>query len=152
MITTPAVATRIAAIIGQVTISPRKMSPKTATWIGSVLMYAMVTTNERSPMAASISAVAATCAKAPSNTQGQKLSPGRGSGDPVAMSTAARKTSAKGKPNKNRTWVAPTVPRPPVNSRCIALRKVWKNAAVTVKTIQSQLAIIRPPFPRRPCN
>ena len=38
MIITPAVAIRIAAIIGQVTISPRKMSPNTATWIGSVLM------------------------------------------------------------------------------------------------------------------
>ena len=38
MITTPAVATRIAVIIGQVTASPRKMRPKIATWIGSVLM------------------------------------------------------------------------------------------------------------------
>ena len=48
-------------------------------------------------MAASISAVAAICASAPSSTQGQKLSPGRGSGDPVAMSTPARKTSSEGK-------------------------------------------------------
>jgi hypothetical protein len=38
MITTPAVAMTIATIIGQVTTSPRKMSPKIATWIGSVLM------------------------------------------------------------------------------------------------------------------
>ena len=46
----------------------------------------MVTTNERSPIAASISAVAATCAKAPTITQGQNVSPGRGSAAPVAMS------------------------------------------------------------------
>ena len=38
MITTPTVAMTIATIIGQVTLSPRKMSPKSATWIGSVLM------------------------------------------------------------------------------------------------------------------
>ena len=36
MITTPAVAIRIATIIGHVTTSPRKMKPKIATWIGSV--------------------------------------------------------------------------------------------------------------------
>ena len=33
---TPAVATRIAVIIGSVTRSPRKISPNTATWMGSV--------------------------------------------------------------------------------------------------------------------
>ena len=38
MISTPAVATRIAVIIGSVTASPRKISPKIATWIGSVLI------------------------------------------------------------------------------------------------------------------
>ena len=38
MMTTPAVATTIAVIIGQVRRSPRKTRPKTATWIGSVLM------------------------------------------------------------------------------------------------------------------
>ena len=38
MMTTPAVATTIAIIIGKVTASPRKIRPKIATWIGSVLM------------------------------------------------------------------------------------------------------------------
>jgi hypothetical protein len=38
MITTPAVATMIATIIGKVTLSPRKIKPKIATWIGSVLV------------------------------------------------------------------------------------------------------------------
>ncbi len=37
MTITPAVATRIAIIIGKVTASPRKIKPKIATWIGSVL-------------------------------------------------------------------------------------------------------------------
>ena len=38
MITTPEVATMMAVIIGTVTVSPRNRRPKTATWIGSVLM------------------------------------------------------------------------------------------------------------------
>ena len=135
---TPAVATKIAAIIGQVTVSPRNTRPNTATWIGSVLIYAMVTTNERSPMAASIKAVAATCAKAPSITHGQKVHPGRGNGTLVTNMITARKTSAKGKPNRKRTWVAPTVPSVTVSSRCMALRRVWAKAAIMVKTAQSQ--------------
>ena len=36
MIRTPAVATTIAVAIGAVTLSPRKIRPKIATWIGSV--------------------------------------------------------------------------------------------------------------------
>ena len=103
-------------------------------------------------MAISISAVAAICAPAPSITQGQKLKDGRGSGTPVTSKTPIKDSNANGNPNRKRTWVAPTVPRLVVSSRCMALRKVWKNAAVTVKTIQSQPAIIRPPFPRRPCS
>ena len=103
-------------------------------------------------MAMSISAVAAICAAAPSITHGQKLKDGCGNGTPVTSKTPIKDSNANGKPNRNRTWVAPTVPRLVVSSRCMALRKVWKNAAVTVKTIQSQPAIITPPFPRRPCN
>ena len=72
-------------------------------------------------MAASISAVAAICASAPSSTQGQNASGGRGSAAPVAISTAARKTSANGNPNRKRTWVAPTVPSVAVE---LALRRV----------------------------
>src|ERR1700731_3483530 len=98
----------------------------------------MATTKERWPMAMSISAVAAICAPAPSITQGQKLKDGRGSGTPVTSKTPIKDSNANGKRNRKRTWVAPTVPRLVVSSRCIALRKVWKNAAVTVKTIQSQ--------------
>ena len=106
-------------------------------------------------MAISISAVAATCAKAPSITHGQNVQLGRGSGTSVPNSSPMRKTSAKGKPNKNRTCVAPTVPRLRVSSRCIALRNVWKNAAMMVKTAQSQgttIIAVTLPFPRRPCN
>ena len=54
-------------------------------------------------MAASISAVAATCAKAPTITQGQNASAGRGSAAPVAMSRPARNKIANGKPNRKRT-------------------------------------------------
>src|SRR6266849_4156216 len=47
--------------------------------------------------------------------------------------TAVRKTSAKGKPNRNRTWVAPTVPRLAVRPRWVALRTVCATAAIIVK-------------------
>ena len=90
-------------------------------------------------MAASISAVATICASAPSITHGQNTSGGRGSAAPVAISTAARKTSANGNPNRKRTWVAPTVPSRAVSSRWVALRTVWAAAAMTVNSAQSQL-------------
>src|ERR1700694_5720450 len=51
--------------------------------------------------------------------------------------TAARKTSANGKPNRNRTWVAPTVPRLAVRPRWVALRTVCAAAAMMVKRAQS---------------
>ena len=70
----------------------------------------MVTTNERSPIAINIVAVAAICATAPSITHGQNPQPGRGSGTSVPSIRPMRKISANGKPNRNRTCVAPTVP------------------------------------------
>src|SRR5262245_26000735 len=88
-------------------------------------------------MAASISAVAATCVSAPTMTQGQNIGGGRGGSCPSAIITAARKTRAKGKPNRKRTWVAPTVPSLAVSSRCVALRTVCAAAAMTVKTTHS---------------
>ena len=91
-------------------------------------------------MAASMSAVAAICASAPSSTQGQNASGGRGSAAPVAISTAARNTSANGNPNRNRTCVAPTVPSCAVSPRWVALRTVCAAAAMIVKTTQSQPA------------
>src|SRR5690242_18068540 len=97
----------------------------------------MVTTNERSFMVASIVAVATIWAPAPSSTQGQNINGTAGHGSPVAARTAIRKTAAKGKPNRKRTWVAPTVPSAAVNSRCIALRAVWPAAANRVNGIQS---------------
>src|SRR5271165_1476682 len=48
--------------------------------------------------------------------------------------TAARKKSAKGKPNRKRTWVAPTVPRLAVKPRWVALRTVCAAAAMIVKS------------------
>src|SRR5512135_3441451 len=51
--------------------------------------------------------------------------------------TPGRKISAKGKPNRKRTCVAPTVPSVAVSSRCMALRAVCAAAAISVKTAQS---------------
>src|ERR1700674_1088525 len=93
-------------------------------------------------MAASIDAVASIWVHAPPRTQNQNIMPGRGSAIPVASATATRKISANGNPNRKRTWVAPTVPRLTVSSRCIALRAVCPTAAMTVNTTQSQLVSI----------
>src|SRR6478672_4080427 len=87
-------------------------------------------------------AVAAIWVKAPVSTQGQKMYGGFGNPDPVAVTTAARKSTAKGKPNRKRTWVAPTVPSVAVSSRCMALRAVCAAAAISVKTAQS-IALVR---------
>ena len=67
---------------------------------------------------------------------------GFGNAAPVAVTTPARKSSAKGKPNRKRTCVAPTVPRVAVNSRCMALRAVCAAAAISVKTAQSMSNVI----------
>src|SRR5262249_34827140 len=69
------------------------------------------------------------CVNAPAITHGQKLAGGRGSPCPSASITAARKTSAKGNPKRNRTWVAPTVPSWVGSSRWVALRTVCAGAA-----------------------
>src|SRR5215468_1600719 len=61
---TPAVAIAMADAIIGVTASPRNRRPNTATWTGSVLIYAIATTKERSPIAASMRAVAAICVRA----------------------------------------------------------------------------------------
>src|ERR1700680_5293160 len=98
----------------------------------------MGTTKERWPMAMSISAVAAICAPAPSITHGQKLKDGRGSGTPVTSKTPIKDSNANGNPNRNRTWVAPTVPRLVVSSRCMELRKVWKKAAADGEELPRQ--------------
>ncbi len=88
-------------------------------------------------MTESMVAVAAICAKAPASTQGQNRTGGCGKPSPTTVMTPARKTSAKGKPNRKRTWVAPTVPSVAVSSRCMALRAVCAAAAISVKTAQS---------------
>src|SRR5450830_1150979 len=88
-------------------------------------------------MADSISAVAAICASAPPITHGQKAAGVGGRLAPVTAITPNRKISANGNPNRNRTWVAPTVPRLAVSSRCMALRAVCAAAAISVKTAQS---------------
>jgi len=85
-------------------------------------------------------AVAAIWLNAPARTHGQNTSGGDGNAVPVTVKTQARKTSAKGNPKRKRTWVAPTVPRAAVSSRCIALRAVCAAAAISVKTAQSILS------------
>ena len=105
-------------------------------------------------MVASMVAVATICAPAPSTTHGQKIAGGVGSGSPVAISTPPRRTMANGKPNRKRTWVAPTVPSAVVSSRCMALRAVWPAAASSVKGIQSKFAANMAPRSQRharPC-
>src|ERR1700719_1405457 len=102
----------------------------------------MATTNERSPMAASIRAVAMICESEPARIHGQNADPGCGGPMPFASSTAAKNSSANGQPNRNRTWVAPTAPSFAVSWRCMALRAVCPAAAWIVNTANSQLKSI----------
>ncbi len=74
------------------------------------------------------------------------MPPGCGSDSPVANNAAKRKSKPKGTPKKKRTCVAPAVPIVAVSCRWVALRNVCAAAAISVKTIQSQLASsITPP-------
>ena len=82
-------------------------------------------------------AVAAICATKPRTIHGQNTKGGIGSADSVATHTPIRNITAKGKPNRKRTCVAPTVPSVAVSSRCMALRAVCAAAAMMVKTAQS---------------
>ena len=113
------------------------MKPKIAVWIASVLIYAVVTTKERSFIASSIRPVATIWLSAPSSSHSQNTAVGHGMGSPVTPTTTAKKTIENGKPNRKRILVAPQVPSGPVNDRCIALRATWPNAAMMVKGIQS---------------
>jgi hypothetical protein len=54
-------------------------------------------------MTESMVAVAAIWVNAPASTHGQNIGGVSGSPDPVIVSTPARKSRAKGNPNRNRT-------------------------------------------------
>src|SRR5690606_16672005 len=137
--TTPNVATMIATMLSQDKGSPSTTKPNTATWMGSVLVQAVTTTKDRSRMAASISAVAEICASAPPSTNSMNSKPPCGAWPPSTSITMARNSKAKGKPNRNRTWVAPSVPSVAVRLRCTALRPACAAAAATVAGIQTQV-------------
>src|SRR6478752_6440259 len=114
------------------------MKPKIAVWIASVFRWAVVTTNERSFIASSISPVATIWLSAPSSSHGQNAAVGHGTRSPVADTTTTKKTIENGNPNRKRILVAPQVPSGPVSDRCIALRATWPSAATMVKGIQSE--------------
>src|SRR5690606_21778432 len=137
--TTPSVASITATMPASDSGSPSTAKPNKATWTGSVLVHAVTTTNERSRMAASISAVAAIWASAPprTNPANSRLPPGTGS--PPTASTTPRNSSANGKPNRKRTCVAPSVPSVAVRLRCTALRPACAAAAKIVAGIQTQV-------------
>src|SRR3984885_9258129 len=88
-------------------------------------------------MASSINPVATIWLSAPSSNHGQNAAEGTGTWSPVAINTAAKKTSENGNPNRKRILVAPQVPSGPVSDRCIALRATCPSAAMMVKGIQS---------------
>ena len=98
-------------------------------------------------MTASSSAVAAIWVTAPVTVQAIVAALSSGTGRPVAASTTARNSRAKGRPNRKRTWVAPTVPSVAVSSFCMALRNTWPPEATTVKTAHNHDMPPAPPTP-----
>src|SRR4030095_875261 len=117
------------------------MKPKIAVWIASVLIYAVVTTNERSFMASSIRPVATIWLSAQSNSHGKNTAVGHGTLSPLTATTTTKNRIENGKPNRKRILVAPQVPSGPVSERCIALRATWPSAAMMVKGIQSEAMV-----------
>lgn len=103
MMSTPAVAMRMASAKPGVTWSPRNIKPKMATCTGSVFTQAVVTTNERCCMIAGRRAVAPICALAPVAIQAIVGALSSGQGRRVVASTMARNATAKGRPNRKRT-------------------------------------------------
>ena len=108
----------------------------------------MVTTNERSPMAASIRPVARIWLSAPSTTHGQNVIPGTGTASPADQrdrddGRSARTESRTGSAHGSR----PRCRACAVSSRCIALRAVCAAAAITVNSAHSQPVSVM----RRPC-
>src|ERR1700722_10096063 len=90
-------------------------------------------------MVISIRAVPPIWVAAPSNVQSAKSRFMAGNAAWVEASTAKRNISAKGKPNRKRTRVAPSAPSRGVSSRCMALRAVWPAAPSKVKMTQRKL-------------
>ncbi len=97
----------------------------------------MVTTKERSCIAASISAVAAIWLIAPAVVQVSEAAFGVGT-SPTTSATTASARSPKGRPKRKRMCVAPVVPRRAVRPFWVALRNVCAVAAASVKATQSQ--------------
>src|SRR5207253_4103114 len=102
VMTTPTVAMTIASTFSQVRWSPRKTKPKIAVWIASVLIYAVVTTKERSFIATSIKPVATIWLSAPSSSHGQNAAVGHGTLSPPTSTTTTKNTIENGKPNRKR--------------------------------------------------
>jgi hypothetical protein len=117
MSTTPSVARPTANATPGVSGSPSRASPNTAVCTGSILMIAVTTENERSRMAASMSAVARIWAVAPRPMNVRKEPFGPGILSPKKILINPMKRSANGKPYRKRTCVAPTVPIRSVNRR-----------------------------------
>ena len=99
-------------------------------------------------MAASSSAVAAIWASAAAVVQAIMAALSSGTGSRVAPSTSVRNSSEKGRPNRKRTCVAPTVPSVAVSSFCMALRSTWPPDAKTVKTTHNHGIAVS--LPERP--
>jgi hypothetical protein len=89
-------------------------------------------------MAASIIAVAAICATAPAAQNARNRPCACGTASPLRACSRARNSSANGKPNKNRTCVAPAIPIRAVRLDCMVLRAVCAAAAIRVTGIHKR--------------
>ena len=92
-------------------------------------------------MVRSFSAVAAIRASAPSAVKPRVPAVCAGMLCPVASGTRAQNKSAKGRPNRERTCVAPTVPMARVGLACVALQAVCAAAAVRVAAIRRRVIL-----------
>ncbi len=94
-------------------------------------------------IAMSSAAVAPTWLTAPTVTAIRNRDDGLGMASGVINATAAKIARENGRPNRNRTSVAPQGPASPTRPRCRALRATCSGVAAAVRRIQS----IRASFP-----
>src|SRR5438105_1298323 len=87
-------------------------------------------------MATSRAAVAAIWLAPPSRAAAQKAGVACGCSPRVRAKARPTNTAVNGRPNRNRTRVAPQGPVSPITERWAALRATWANEAAMVIGIQ----------------
>jgi hypothetical protein len=117
--------------------SPKAIQPSTAPNGRAACCRKVATAKPARSMATRRQAVAATWANPPAPTLRKNRRPGSGRASGVARTAIPSRAREKGRPNRNRTRVAPQGPASPIMPRWKALRATWSGAAAAASTAHS---------------